>query len=163
MSSLITALVRYLRSICPFYAHKPATQPPMLISRFMINLRTVNSEVPDCSMHSTERQQGQSTLQFRRSANRLGNIGERCRMAGTTTNYGMKRAAPKKWTRRDTVRPARKHEPTLRSILCTKRIVTIISYASGKIKAYDIEQSRRSCVSSSFSGDPSLHQSQPYC
>ncbi|EKM57644.1 uncharacterized protein PHACADRAFT_251381 [Phanerochaete carnosa HHB-10118-sp] len=49
--------------------------PPVLINRFMINLRIVNSDVPDYSMRITDRQQGQSTVQFRRSTIRLGNIG----------------------------------------------------------------------------------------
>ncbi|EKM54310.1 uncharacterized protein PHACADRAFT_258091 [Phanerochaete carnosa HHB-10118-sp] len=52
-----------------------AVLPPVLINRFMINLRTVESEVPDCSVSVTDWQQGQSTLQFERSMNRLGNIG----------------------------------------------------------------------------------------
>ncbi|EKM57670.1 uncharacterized protein PHACADRAFT_192806 [Phanerochaete carnosa HHB-10118-sp] len=52
------------------------TLPPMLIHRFMINLRTVDSEALNYSMHLTNRQQEQSTVQFRRPTNRLGNIGE---------------------------------------------------------------------------------------
>lgn len=47
----------------------------MLINRFMINLRTANSEVPDYSVCITDRQQVQSSVQFRGSVNRLGNIG----------------------------------------------------------------------------------------
>ncbi|EKM57586.1 uncharacterized protein PHACADRAFT_251281 [Phanerochaete carnosa HHB-10118-sp] len=52
--------------------------PLILINRFMINLRTVDSEVtvPGYSVRITDRQQGQSTLHFRKSTNRLGNIGE---------------------------------------------------------------------------------------
>ncbi|EKM57589.1 uncharacterized protein PHACADRAFT_251283 [Phanerochaete carnosa HHB-10118-sp] len=50
-------------------------QPTILINRFMINLRTVDSEVPDYSVCITDQQQGPSALQFRRSADRLGNIG----------------------------------------------------------------------------------------
>ncbi|EKM48717.1 uncharacterized protein PHACADRAFT_202485 [Phanerochaete carnosa HHB-10118-sp] len=49
--------------------------PPVLISRFMINLRTVDSELSDYSVHMSYRQQEQPTLQIRRSLNRLGNIG----------------------------------------------------------------------------------------
>ncbi|EKM57687.1 uncharacterized protein PHACADRAFT_251470 [Phanerochaete carnosa HHB-10118-sp] len=42
----------------------------------MINLRTIDSEVPDYFIHSTtDRRQGQLTLQFRRPTNRLGSIG----------------------------------------------------------------------------------------
>ncbi|EKM57691.1 uncharacterized protein PHACADRAFT_251473 [Phanerochaete carnosa HHB-10118-sp] len=50
--------------------------PPVLISCFMINPRTANSEVPGCSARTADREQRQSTLQFRRTANPLGNIGE---------------------------------------------------------------------------------------
>lgn len=42
----------------------------------MINLRRVNLEVSDYTVHVTDQQQRQSTVQFRRSVNRLGNIGE---------------------------------------------------------------------------------------
>ncbi|EKM57680.1 uncharacterized protein PHACADRAFT_206560 [Phanerochaete carnosa HHB-10118-sp] len=49
--------------------------PLVLINRFMINLRTAGSEVLDHSMRITDQQQEQSTVQFRRSTNRLGNIG----------------------------------------------------------------------------------------
>ncbi|EKM57679.1 uncharacterized protein PHACADRAFT_206559 [Phanerochaete carnosa HHB-10118-sp] len=50
--------------------------PQILIHRFMINLRTVDREVLNCSTHITNWQQEQSTIQFRRPTNRLGNIGE---------------------------------------------------------------------------------------
>ncbi|EKM57643.1 uncharacterized protein PHACADRAFT_206528 [Phanerochaete carnosa HHB-10118-sp] len=50
--------------------------PPVLINRFMINLRTIDSEMPDYSLHIGDQQRRQATLQFRRPANRLGNIGE---------------------------------------------------------------------------------------
>ncbi|EKM57660.1 uncharacterized protein PHACADRAFT_251424 [Phanerochaete carnosa HHB-10118-sp] len=49
--------------------------PLVLINRFMINLRTVDSEMSDDSTYTTDRQQESSTVQFRRSTNRLGNIG----------------------------------------------------------------------------------------
>ncbi|EKM57597.1 uncharacterized protein PHACADRAFT_206490 [Phanerochaete carnosa HHB-10118-sp] len=51
------------------------TLPPVLVNRFMINLRTVDSEVPDYSVSTNDQQQRTPTLQFTRSANRLGNIG----------------------------------------------------------------------------------------
>ncbi|EKM48267.1 uncharacterized protein PHACADRAFT_214876 [Phanerochaete carnosa HHB-10118-sp] len=49
-----------------------STLPPVLINRFLINLRTVDSEALDIN----DRQQEQSSIRFRRSTNRLGNIGE---------------------------------------------------------------------------------------
>ncbi|EKM57646.1 uncharacterized protein PHACADRAFT_251384, partial [Phanerochaete carnosa HHB-10118-sp] len=49
--------------------------PPVLINRFMINLRAVDSDALEPSYGSDE-QRGLSTLQFRRPANFLGNIGE---------------------------------------------------------------------------------------
>ncbi|EKM50292.1 uncharacterized protein PHACADRAFT_201131 [Phanerochaete carnosa HHB-10118-sp] len=51
------------------------TLPLMLISRFIINLRTAGSTVSDYSMHMSDQQQGQSSLQFKRSVGRLGDIG----------------------------------------------------------------------------------------
>ncbi|EKM50257.1 uncharacterized protein PHACADRAFT_264873 [Phanerochaete carnosa HHB-10118-sp] len=48
-------------------------QPPVLINRFMINLRMAGSEVSNYTMHSGD-QQHQSTLQFGRTTDRLGNI-----------------------------------------------------------------------------------------
>ncbi|EKM57633.1 uncharacterized protein PHACADRAFT_251365 [Phanerochaete carnosa HHB-10118-sp] len=48
-------------------------QPLVLINRFMINIRTVDSEVSDYSVCLTDRQQAQPSVQFRRSTNRLGN------------------------------------------------------------------------------------------
>lgn len=56
-------------------AHELVKQPLVLINRFMINLRTADSEMSDHSVPVTD-QQRQSTVQFRRSTNRLGNIGE---------------------------------------------------------------------------------------
>ncbi|GJE85287.1 hypothetical protein PsYK624_013660 [Phanerochaete sordida] len=51
--------------------------PLVLINRFMINLRTTDSEMADVSLASiADQQQPQPTLQFRRPTDRLGNIGE---------------------------------------------------------------------------------------
>ncbi|EKM50265.1 uncharacterized protein PHACADRAFT_201108 [Phanerochaete carnosa HHB-10118-sp] len=53
------------------------TLPSVLINRFMINLRTAGSEVSNYSTHMSEQQQqGQSTAQFRRPTDWLGNVGE---------------------------------------------------------------------------------------
>ncbi|EKM49822.1 uncharacterized protein PHACADRAFT_201525 [Phanerochaete carnosa HHB-10118-sp] len=52
------------------------TLPPLLISRFMINLRTADSEVPNHSACIAGTQQELSALQFRESPDWLGNIGE---------------------------------------------------------------------------------------
>ncbi|EKM57621.1 uncharacterized protein PHACADRAFT_206512 [Phanerochaete carnosa HHB-10118-sp] len=49
--------------------------PLLLVNRFMINLRTVNSEAPDYSLCVGDQQQGPPTLQVRGPVNRLGNIG----------------------------------------------------------------------------------------
>ncbi|EKM56349.1 uncharacterized protein PHACADRAFT_193966 [Phanerochaete carnosa HHB-10118-sp] len=49
--------------------------PPVLLSRFIINLRTAGSIVSDYSMHLSDQQQGQSSLQFRRPTDRLGRVG----------------------------------------------------------------------------------------
>ncbi|EKM50273.1 uncharacterized protein PHACADRAFT_201113 [Phanerochaete carnosa HHB-10118-sp] len=51
------------------------TLPPLLISRFMINLRAAGSPMSDHSVHISDQQQGQPTLQFGRSGDRLGNCG----------------------------------------------------------------------------------------
>ncbi|EKM56644.1 uncharacterized protein PHACADRAFT_194236 [Phanerochaete carnosa HHB-10118-sp] len=51
------------------------TLPLILINRFMINLRAASQETTDCSVCIADLQQAQSTLQFRRSTSRLGNIG----------------------------------------------------------------------------------------
>ncbi|EKM50297.1 uncharacterized protein PHACADRAFT_201136 [Phanerochaete carnosa HHB-10118-sp] len=48
--------------------------PPMLISRFIINLRTASSITSDYSTHASDQQQGQPAMQFRRPMGRLGNI-----------------------------------------------------------------------------------------
>ncbi|EKM57677.1 uncharacterized protein PHACADRAFT_206557 [Phanerochaete carnosa HHB-10118-sp] len=60
----------------PLMAGFTETLPPILIHRFMIDLRTVDSEALNYSTHVTDRQQEQSTIQFGRPANWLGNIGE---------------------------------------------------------------------------------------
>ncbi|EKM50266.1 uncharacterized protein PHACADRAFT_201110 [Phanerochaete carnosa HHB-10118-sp] len=52
-----------------------ASLPSLFINRFIINLRAAGSETSDYSLHIGGRQQGQSTLQFRRQTDRLGNIG----------------------------------------------------------------------------------------
>ncbi|EKM57658.1 uncharacterized protein PHACADRAFT_251419, partial [Phanerochaete carnosa HHB-10118-sp] len=48
----------------------------MLISRFMINLRTVSSEALNHSGCNSDQGQGKSTVRFRMSQSVLGNIGE---------------------------------------------------------------------------------------
>lgn len=73
---LILVLVRALRSVCRYRTHGLATQPPVFINRFMINLRMAGSAMSDYSLHISDQQQGQSTLEFRIPADRLGNIGE---------------------------------------------------------------------------------------
>lgn len=68
----------------------------MLINRFMINLRTAGSELPE-SDYMSDQQQGRSTLQFRMPTDRLGNIGgtlrdgwtdELCSEEGDTAGVG---------------------------------------------------------------------------
>ncbi|EKM48120.1 uncharacterized protein PHACADRAFT_203221 [Phanerochaete carnosa HHB-10118-sp] len=49
--------------------------PSILISRFIINLRTAGSTVSDYSVHMSDQQQRQLSLQFRRPTDRLGNMG----------------------------------------------------------------------------------------
>ncbi|EKM50314.1 uncharacterized protein PHACADRAFT_201154 [Phanerochaete carnosa HHB-10118-sp] len=49
--------------------------PPILINRFIINLRTAGSTVSDYSMHMSDQRQRQSSLQFTRPTDRLGNMG----------------------------------------------------------------------------------------
>ncbi|EKM50290.1 uncharacterized protein PHACADRAFT_201128 [Phanerochaete carnosa HHB-10118-sp] len=51
------------------------TMPPILISRFIINLRTAGSTMSDHPMHMSGQQQGQSAPQFRMPAGRLGDMG----------------------------------------------------------------------------------------
>lgn len=67
----MTTLVRTIRSVSPFCTHELIAQPSVLINRFMINLRAA---VSDDSVHTSGRRE-QSTLQFRRPTDRLGNIG----------------------------------------------------------------------------------------
>lgn len=67
-------MVHTLHSVRRFCTHGLATQPSVLINRFMINLRTAGSTMSDYSMHISDRRQGQSTLQFRMPTDRLGNI-----------------------------------------------------------------------------------------
>ncbi|EKM48943.1 uncharacterized protein PHACADRAFT_265962 [Phanerochaete carnosa HHB-10118-sp] len=59
----------------PLVSMLTTNMPSVLISRFMINLRTTGSEASDYSMHTSDRRQGQSTLQFRTPEDLLGNIG----------------------------------------------------------------------------------------
>ncbi|EKM48425.1 uncharacterized protein PHACADRAFT_202831 [Phanerochaete carnosa HHB-10118-sp] len=49
--------------------------PPILINRFIINLRTAGSTASDYSMHMSDQRQRQSSLQFTRPTGRLGNMG----------------------------------------------------------------------------------------
>lgn len=71
MGVFVTSFVFILLLFRRFDAHRLAVQPPVLINRFVINLRTIDSE-----MLTADLQQRQSTMQFRMSTNRLGNIGE---------------------------------------------------------------------------------------
>ncbi|EKM50256.1 uncharacterized protein PHACADRAFT_201098 [Phanerochaete carnosa HHB-10118-sp] len=52
------------------------TLPPVLINRFMINLRAVDSEMSGDSVDMSDSQQGQSTPRFIKPTDRLGNLGE---------------------------------------------------------------------------------------
>lgn len=74
VSGLITFLVRSLRAVLPVGAHGLFMQPPVLINRFMINLRSTNSGASDYSVRISDWQQGQSDPQFRRPTDRLGNM-----------------------------------------------------------------------------------------
>ncbi|EKM57661.1 uncharacterized protein PHACADRAFT_206542 [Phanerochaete carnosa HHB-10118-sp] len=71
VTQLLTYNVTNLSLVGPFLVNFP----PVLINRFMINLKMIDSEVPGDSTCVTDQQQGQSTVQFRQSTNRLGNIG----------------------------------------------------------------------------------------
>ncbi|EKM49124.1 uncharacterized protein PHACADRAFT_201992 [Phanerochaete carnosa HHB-10118-sp] len=51
------------------------TVPSLLISRFIINLRTADSTMSDYSMHMTDQHQGQSALQFGKPTGRFGDMG----------------------------------------------------------------------------------------